>query len=83
MYILALNPTKEAIRLGGGLKKLILRNNDKSSETHYKLLLMASTRLDMSHIESCINSMRNNDFKNKKTYLERKRCITSITSFNA
>ena len=46
------------------------------------LLLMASTRLDMSHIQSYINSMRNNDF-NKKIYLERKKCITSITSFNA
>ena len=34
--ILALNATKEAIRLGG-LKKLILWNNDKSWETHYRL----------------------------------------------
>ena len=46
------------------------------------LLLMASTRLDMSHIQSYINSMRNNDFNQKKIYLERKKCITSITSFN-
>ena len=37
--------------MGGGLKKLILRNNDKSLETHY--------RLDMSHIQSYINSMGN------------------------
>ena len=47
------------------------------------LLLMASTRLDMSHIQSYINSMRNNDFNQKKIYLERKKCITSITSFSA
>ena len=47
------------------------------------LLLMASTRLDMSHIESYINSMRNNDFNNKNIYLERKKCITSITAFSA
>ena len=46
------------------------------------MLLMASTRLDMSHIQSYINSMCNNDFNNK-IYLERKKCITSITSFNA
>ena len=46
------------------------------------LLLMVSTRLDMSHIQSYINSMRINDF-NKKIYLERKKCITSITSFKA
>ena len=51
--------TKEAIRVGGGgaggeeggVKKLILQNNDKSLETHY--------RLDMSHIQSYINSMHN------------------------
>ena len=36
------------------------------------LLLMASTRLDMSHIQSYINSMCNNDFNNKKIYLEKK-----------
>ena len=55
-----LNATKEAIRLGeggGGLKKLIVRNNDKSSKIHYRLLLMVSTQLDMSHIQSYINSM--------------------------
>ena len=46
------------------------------------LLLMASMQLDMSHIQSYINSMHN-DFNNKKIYLERKKCITSITSFNA
>ena len=47
------------------------------------LLLMVSTRLDMSHIQSYINSMHNiNDFNNK-IYLERKNCITSITLFNA
>ena len=45
------------------------------------LLLMASRRLDMSHIQSYINAMRNNDFNNK-IYLEKK-CFTSITSFNA
>ena len=33
--------TKEAIRLGWGegLKKLIMQNNDKSSETHYRLIV--------------------------------------------
>ena len=39
------NATKEAIRLGGGgawvgVKKLILWNNDKSSETHYRLIVV-------------------------------------------
>ena len=50
------------------------------------LLLMATTLLDMSHIQSYINSMCNimcNNFNNKKIYLERKKCITSITLFNA
>ena len=46
------------------------------------LLLMVSMRLDMSHIQSYFNLMRNNDFNNK-IYLERKKCITSITLFNA
>ena len=30
---------------------------------------MASTGLDMSHIQSYIDSMCNNDFDNKKIYL--------------
>ena len=47
-----------------------------SSPSHRKrtidlLLLMASTRLDMTYVQSYISSMRNNDF-NKKIYLERK-----------
>ena len=58
------NATKETIRLrkegGGGLKKLILQNNDKSFEMHYRLIVInASTQLDMSHIQSYINSMGN------------------------
>ena len=35
------------------------------------LLLMAYTQLDMTHVQSYISSMRNNDFNNK-IYLERK-----------
>ena len=56
------NATKETIRLrkvGGGLKKLILQNNDKSFEMHYRLIVNASMQLDMSHIQSYINSMGN------------------------
>ena len=64
------NGTKEAIRLWG-LKKLILRNNDKSSETHYRLIVINHILTQVSH----------NDFNNK-IYLERKKCITSITSSN-
>ena len=40
LIMLWTNATKEAIRLGGGLKKLILQNNDKSSETHYRLVVI-------------------------------------------
>ena len=41
-----------------GLKKLILRNNDKYRKRSIDLLLlMESTRLDMSHIQSYINSV--------------------------
>ena len=66
-----------------GLKKLILRNNDKYRKRSIDLLLlMESTRLDMSHIQSYINSMPNNNFNNKKIYLERKKCIMLITLFN-
>ena len=61
--MLITNATKETIRLrnvgGGGLKKLILQNNDKSFEMHYKLIVNASMQLDMSHIQSYINSMGN------------------------
>ena len=43
--MLWINGTKEAIRLGGrggegGLKKLILQNNDKLLETHYRLIVI-------------------------------------------
>ena len=37
--MLWINGTKEAIRLGG-LKKLILQNNDKLLETHYRLIVI-------------------------------------------
>ena len=39
LIILWTNTTKEAIRLGG-LKKLILQNNDKSSKMHHKLIVI-------------------------------------------
>ena len=38
----------------------MMTNHDRSSETHFRLIVInASTRLDMSHIQSYINSMRN------------------------
>ena len=45
LIMLWTNSTKEAIRLGGGgawvgVKKLMLLNNDKSSETHYRLIVV-------------------------------------------
>ena len=42
LIMLWTNATKEAIRLGGGgrLKKLILQNNEKSSEMHYRLIVI-------------------------------------------
>ena len=54
---------KEAIRLGGGgggwknWSCEIMANHEK--RTVDVLLLMASTQVHMSHIQSCINSMRN------------------------
>ena len=39
LIMLWTNGTKEAIRLRG-LKKLILRNNEKSSEMHYRLIVI-------------------------------------------
>ena len=51
--ILALNATKKAIRLGG-LKKLILQNNDKSSETHYKRIIVINGVYATRHITHSI-----------------------------
>ena len=84
--ILALNVTKEAIRLGwrggGGVKKLILWNNDELLEMYYRLfVIMVSTWLNMSDIQSYINSMHNIITLIIRIYLERKKCISSITSF--
>ena len=63
--------------------KIRVVDNGKSSESHYRLIVINGvyTTRHATH-SSYIGSMRNNDFNNK-IYLERKKCITtSITSFN-
>ena len=58
LIMLWTNATKEAIRLGG-LKKLILQNNDKSSKMHYKLIVINGVYATRHATHSYINSMRN------------------------
>ena len=58
--ILALNATKEAIRFGGGGgTKLILQNNDQSSEMHYRLIVINGVYATSYVTHSIINSMCN------------------------